>query len=395
MVSLKREKEKQFSTFAQIANGDLDRWIEEPRLKKSMEKEQLLLQWELGKSFPVNAWVSHWHHQWKSQETERPLYHLQAYLQEPCYWAAQKISSRFNTTNFGLADCFQTAFEKSNTVLERFKPELGTSLSTYAGRAFSNAIQDALGQYNEVQISSELSLLQRCGSKRLGQALIAAGLSPEMQSLHKAAWQSFKSFYFPQATTARNLTSLAPEDWAMMLAHYEVLRSEQNLDLASEAQLHEWLVNCVLHLRRYTTPQAISLNASMEDSEEFLEQLGDTREESIALLLAQEQEADRLQQQQTITTVLVAGLSKLKPLNQQLLKLYYGEGLKQTEIAERLNSQQCTVSRQLRASRQALLKVLVTWILEELHISCETAVLNNMTVILEDWLKVQFSGERN
>ena len=395
MVGLKRKKEKKFSTFANIARGDLERWIEDPRLKQSMDKEQSLLQWGTDESFPVHAWVAHWHKDWKSEQTKLPRYHLHAYLQEPCYWAAKRISSRFKTTTFGLADCFQTAFEKSDIVLERFRPELGNSLSTYAGRAFLNAIQDALGQYNEVQISSELSLLHRCGIKRLEKALTSAGLLPEIQATHKAAWRSFQAFYFPQATTARNLTSLVPEDWTMMLAHYEILRLQQNLDSASEAKLQEWLTNCVLHLRRYIAPQSLSLNADMDDSEEFLEKLEDSQTESMTLLIAQEREAEQQERQQKMTAALRAGLLGLKPSNQQLLQLYYGDQLNQTEIATKLGIKQYTVSRQLSRTRQALLKVLVTWSLEELHISCDPAVLNNMTAILDDWLKAQFSGERN
>lgn len=395
MVVLKREKKKQFSTFVKIANDDFECWIEDPRLKRSLDQQQALLQWEQGDSFPLNSWVAHWHQHWESKQTRLPRHHLYAYLQEPCYWTARKISSRFSTTNFDLADCFQVAFEKSDDVLHSFNPELGTSLSTYANRAFSNAIQDALSKHNEIQIASELSLLQRCTKKRLEKALVDAGLPQTMRANHQAAWQSFKAFYFPQTTTARNLASLDQEDWAMMVAYYEVLREEQNLATASEAELQTWLGNCVFHLRRYTAPKSLSLNAEIDDSEEFIEQLGSQREETMTRLLAQEQEAARQQQQQRITAVLQAGLAKLNPSSQQLLHLYYGEQLKQTEIAAQLGNQQYQVSRQLRTARQALLKALLAWSKKELHISFDSTVLNGMTVILEDWLTIQFSGERN
>lgn len=395
MAWLSREKEKQFFTFINIANDDFDCWIEDPRLKLNMDRKQSILEWETEPSFPVNSWVLYWHQDWESKHNKLPRYHLHAYLQESCYWSAKKISSRFSTTNFDFGDCFQTAFEKSDKVLKGFKPDLGISLATYAGRAFSNTIQDALSQHNEIQIASELSLLKRCTGKRLGQALSTAGLPPQMQELHKAAWQSFTAFYFPQDTAARNLASLTEGDWAQIMARYEVLREREDLMEASQALLQKWLGDCVLYLRNHTAPQSVSLNAAMENSEEFIEQLGDTREEAMALLLAHELDQKQQQQQQQIAAVLQNGLSNLEPFNQQLLQLYYGEQLKQKEIAARLHSKQYKVSRQLRAARQALLKVLVTWGREELHISFDATVLNSMTVILEDWLKAQFSGERN
>lgn len=395
MVLLKREKEQKFSTFVNIANGDVENWVEDPRLKLNLDKEQSRLQWDSEPSFPINAWVLHWHQNWDSLQTRLPRYHLYAYLQEPCYWSSHKISSRFNTTNFGLADCFQTAFEKSDKVLQSFKPELGTSLSTYAGRAYCNTIQDVLSQHQEIQISSELSLLKRCGVKLLSKALVAAGLPPEMRTTRKTAWQSFKLFYFPKETTARNLASLTQEDWLKIRVHYDALRVPRKLDSATEAELQDGLRDCVRYLRRYTVPQSVSLNAGRGDSEEFLEKLSNTSTDSMTLLMAQELEESRQQQRQKIAAILVEGLAGLSQSSQQLLQLYYGNHLTQTEIAAQCNSQQYNVSRQLRTARQALLKILATWCKQELHITWDATVLNNMTVILEDWLTAKFSGERN
>ncbi len=395
VVPLKRENEKQFSTFVNIVDDNFGSWIEDRSLKRSMDRQQSLFPKDLETSFPVNAWVTHWHQTWKQQQAKLPRYHLYAYLQEPCYWSAQKISSRFNTTSFGLADCFQAAFEKSDKVLQGFDPGLGPSLSTYAGRAFSNAIHDALANNQEVQIASELSLLQRCTRKRLGKALAVAGLSEDLQAINQAAWQSFKDFYFPKTTAAKTLDSLAPEDWVAMLAKYDLLREQQNLPKASEALLQEWLGKCVLHLRHYTAPRPISLNASMDDCGELIDTLQDGSEASMTQLMAQELEATQQKQQQKINAVLQSGLSKLNPAHQQLLQFYYGDQLTQQEIAVQLKSKQYKVSRQLRAARKALLTVLVTWIQDELHMSCKATVLNSMTANLDGWLKVQFSGEHN
>lgn len=402
MVVLKRDVDQQFSTFVKIADDCFEGWITDPRLKRNLDLQKVMLQCDPSADFPTRFWVSFFYQIWQHSLPEQrrfqelSLSHLYAYLQGPCYWSAYKLSRRFSTIQFGLGDCFQAACVKSDNVLRGFRPELGHTLSTYATQVFANAIRDALAACNEVQIASELSLLKRCTGKRLVEALEEAGLSLAMQSNYQAAWRSFQKFYFPLQIPARTLASLTEDDWSAISAQYEILRQKDlSLVAACEADLQDWLETCVLYLRRYTIPQAVSLNAGLGDSDEFVDRLSDTREQTLTLLLSQEAEQERRERQHQVAELLSNALSQLDPSIHLLLQLYYGDQMIQKDIAAQLGMQQYQVSRQLSRARQILLKVLVTWSREDLHIVCDPAVLNNMTVILDDWLKTQFSGERN
>jgi len=390
-----RETEQQFFTFVDLADDCFRCWIEAPHLRRSLEQQKARSQQRMTELLSAKAWVFYWHQNWQQQPKGLPRQHLHAYLQESCYWSAYKLSSRFSTSQLSLADCFQIAFAKSDRVLERFNPQLGNALSTYASSVFSNAVRDAFSDSNEVQIASELSLLRRCAQKHLDGALSDAGLSKAMQVNYKAAWLSFKRSYFPPSHRARNLVSLVEEDWAAIAAEYNSLRqANERLSASCPAQLKQWLEDCVTYLRRYKRPHTTSFQAELNPGELLLQQREEPTAGPLALLMAQEAEVARQRQRERVTELLVEKLSQFSVHNQTLLKLYYSDQLTQTEIAAQLNAKQSTISRQLSRARQALLAVLVTWGKEELHISFDSTVLNNMSSLLEGWLEAQFSGER-
>ena len=71
--------------------------------------------------------------------------------------------------------------------------------------------------------------------------------------------------------------------------------------------------------------------------------------------------------------------------------MYYGQELTQQQIAEQLAVKQYTVSRRLTKSRESLLLALASWSKETLHISLTSDVLNYISTVLEEWLKVYYS----
>ncbi len=76
-----------FSTFVQFEADRFSRWITDIRLRRNME--DCLNQ---ASTMPASkqVWALSWHQNWQNQTTQLAAKHLSAYLQEPCYWAAQK-----------------------------------------------------------------------------------------------------------------------------------------------------------------------------------------------------------------------------------------------------------------------------------------------------------------
>jgi RNA polymerase sigma factor (sigma-70 family) len=96
-------------------------------------------------------------------------------------------------------------------------------------------------------------------------------------------------------------------------------------------------------------------------------------------MIAQEEEESRQAQQAQVHSVLTTALEKLQPESQELMRLYYQQGLTQQQIMQKLNMSQASVSRRLTKAREALLTTLVQWSQEELDISPTPTLIKDMS----------------
>lgn len=147
---------------------------------------------------------------------------------------------------------------------------------------------------------------------------------------------------------------------------------------------------CVASARSYLYPTLISINTPKpgQESSELLDDLPETSQESFLIELMAEEDTSLAAQ---INAVLVKALEQLDPQAQQLLKLYYAQGLIQQQIAQQLEMNQSKVSRQLTKSKKSLLLTLAQWSQEALHISPTLDVLKHTSTLLEEWLKIHYS----
>ena len=86
-------------------------------------------------------------------------------------------------------------------------------------------------------------------------------------------------------------------------------------------------------------------------------------------------------------------LKQLKPEFQDILKLYYRENLTQQSIAKRLAIKQYTISRRMTRAREFLLKALIKWSQDSLHITIDTDKIKGMSTILEEWMINYYTKE--
>jgi RNA polymerase sigma factor (sigma-70 family) len=343
-------------------------------------------------------WAIYWYKLWLPQPASLAYAHLSAYLQEACYWAAQKTSASFSNAQYTLSDCFQMAIARVDKVLKGFNPQMGFSLSNYASAIFTSAIRDILRQHQEVDICTNWSLLRKLSQKRLVESLQNVGLSSETIACYVLAWNCFKTLYVPvQATGTRKLPKPDPATWVAIAKLYNTQRQSQLTTPGSECSpetVEKWMLACAKAARSYLYPTFTSINAPKpgQDSGELVDNLPESPQESLLTQLIDQEEQDSRHSQQTqINAVLFEALAKLAPEAQSILQMYYGQEFTQQQIAKQLDVKQYTVSRRLTKSRESLLLTLANWSKEALHISVTSEVLKYINTVMEEWLKVYYS----
>lgn len=381
-----------FSTFIQFSDDRFDSWMSDWRLQKGMEKHLVR---EDNASQSEEFWTLYWHKLWHEQAYNRAEAHLNAYLQEPCYWATQSITQRFTNVQWTLADGFQTAIAHTPNILKRYKPDYGSDLRAYARTAFSNLIRDQLRQQQDINICSDWGLLRRLSQAQLRQSLLTAGFTQTEPTI--LAWKCFKSIYTPDPRrSVRGLSSPSFEQFTQITERYNQLRRQLSPappPLAVEA-LVESLNQSVQAARAHLAPAVTSLNQPQFD-QASTEQLDDLSSDDTPMnrLLTAEVYTEQQQRVQQLGAMLVGAIADLPPADQTLLRLYYREALTQNAIAQQLHIKQYQVSRQLSRVRQRLLVTVANWSREKLHISINSTVLASMSDAIHEWLEQHYQSE--
>ncbi|WP_031294462.1 sigma-70 family RNA polymerase sigma factor [Leptolyngbya sp. Heron Island J] len=385
-----------FSTFIQFSGDRFDTWVSDPKLARTMQ-QQLLQNREADRS--EKFWALHWFRlRWQHPQASG---HLWAYLQEPCYWAADRVTRRFPMVQCSLADGFQIAIAKVDRILNGYNPDYGSDLKAYASTAFGNCLRDQLRQRQEINISSDWGLLRRLSQTQLSSALLAAGfinLEP-----HILMWQCFNAICIPEpGRLARGLPAPSEAQLEAIANRYNQLRRYRQSDLKTLGigtdidtnQLQEALAQLAATARAYLNPTITSLNQPQYDDsgEEQLDTLP-ADDTPMTQLLATEAYHEQQQRLQQIGTILKRELIALDTPSQILLEFYYQQKLTQSDIANQLNIKQYQVSRKLSRIRRRLLLSVIHWAQQTLHISTKAAVLANVSDLIHEWLQHYYSPD--
>ncbi|NJM70465.1 MAG: sigma-70 family RNA polymerase sigma factor [Scytonema sp. RU_4_4] len=384
-----------FTTFLQFDADRVIGWATDAKLRRNMLNSQARL------SEPENSenfWVTYWYKLWQNKAESLSRAHLLAYLQEVCYWAANKTVVNFSSGQHTLSDCFQMVTTSIDKVLKGFKPEMGFHLKNYASAIFSSELKEMLRQQNEVDICSNWRLLRRLSQKRLVESLQNVGLSEDTIERYVLAWKCYHSLHAPQQPSGtRKLTRPDDATWQAIAQLYNFQRNTQLSKLGAECSpetIEQWLLACAKAARSYLYPNMTSLNAPRgdDDSGEFQDFLPQLKQESLLTeIVAQEELLERQSKQSQISAVLLSALNELDSEGLNIIKLYYSQSLTQQQIAKQLGVKQYTVSRRLTKSKDSLLLKFATWTKESLHISLNSHVLNYINTVLEEWLQAHYS----
>jgi RNA polymerase sigma factor (sigma-70 family) len=383
-----------FSTFLCFEDGTVSGWMTDGRLRRSI---QICLDGSTQPETSPGYWALYWHQTWQTSASPIASNHLAAYLQEVCYWAAQKLSLNLSGGQ-SIADFFQIAIIKLDRVLKGFNARAGTELKSYASFAFTNAIKDTLRQRQEVEVCTDWALLHKVSHKRLGEALQNLGLNSETNAVYLLAWQCFKTIYAP--TDLQGSRKLGKPDPAILTAIANLYNGDRGSLLNAAAPpanadlMAQWLTTCGTAVRSYLYPAVVSASQPKPntESEEFLDDFASTFQASLLTqAIEREDMAERATQRSQLQKVLLKALVKVDVQSQRLLQMYYGQELTQQEIAKRSAIKQYTISRRLTSARQLLLTALGEWSQTVMHQSLDTNVLNDMSIAIEEWLKVHYS----
>jgi RNA polymerase sigma factor (sigma-70 family) len=385
-----------FTTFLQFEAERFNGWVYDAKLRRSIQN--LLLQIPQAKNSET-FWAIYWHKAWQTQPNSLAEGHLSAYLQETCYWAVKRTIPQFASVQSNLSDCFQMAISEVPKILKSCDPNQKASLKSYSNVAFGNIIRDALRQQQEIDYANDWALLLKLSRKRLQEALQNAGVTDNIIARYLLAWKCFTDGYIlSKSPGVRKLQRPDQDTWETITQFYNRDRLTQLNPPGSECSpqtLETWLIFCAKQVRSYLYPVVSSLNLPKlgQAEGELQDDLPDTAHESLlANLIAQEEAETQKNQQTEIHNLLITALAKLTLQSQQLLQLYYQQGLTQQQIAQQQQIQQYQISRQLAKARESLLLTITKWSQETMHISPTSNVVKYISTVLEEWLQNYFSN---
>ncbi|WP_096589682.1 sigma-70 family RNA polymerase sigma factor [Calothrix sp. NIES-2098] len=390
-----------FSTFAQLEADRFSKWLTDARLRRSMQSSlaEIAKTQDLANKFTDNFWSLYWYKIWRSnsQLSNLAKAHLSAYLQETCYWAAQRAIAKFAVFQHGLSDYFQMGIAELETILEAYNPDKSTSLKTYARIAFPSRLKDMLRQRKEADICTNWGLLRKVSKKVVLEALQNAGLTPTQIGQYRLAWTCFRMLYLQnQPGGIQKLPEPDRQLWENVANLYNSERHSQLTFPASECNsvvIEEWLKKTSIYVRNYLYPSVASLyvNNQDDDSNQELDIKDPASESLVADIIAQEEVHNRRNQLSQMHDVLLSALKKLDSQSQKILELYYQQGMTQQQIIQELKISQPTVSRRLLKGRESLLEALINWSQKAENISVNSNQIKDMSASLEEWLRINYA----
>jgi RNA polymerase sigma factor (sigma-70 family) len=321
--------------------------------------------------------------------------HLAAYLQESCYWTAQKTAARFSQLEFTLADYFQLISSETGRVLKGFNPNFGTNLKSYAPIVLTNYLKDYLRQRRAIDVCSDWSLLRKTSQKRITEVLSQAGIGANELEEYQFAWVCFKTIAVPSQNpdgAVEKLTQPEMQQWGAITDLYNSKRHQQLSSTAAKLtaeQIEVRLTKLTRWIRAYLYPTVDSLNKTKPGQEqgEIQDSLADPVATSLLeAAIENEAQQERQQQRSQLHTRLAAGLAELDETAQKILRLFYQENLSQQELADRMAMSQPTVSRRLKKAEEALLAKLLDSVRSEVNKLPDPSELKQVSLALKEWL---------
>jgi RNA polymerase sigma factor (sigma-70 family) len=393
----------QFSTFAFLEGDRVRHWLPEPRLRRNMRK--YLTDAEApNEGVSDLTWAIYWYKIWQVQQEAPPeprpniataQQHLAAYLQEVCYWTAQKTALRFPQLEFTLADYFQINSGETARVLKSFNPQFGSPLKGYASIVLTNLLKDHLRQRRAIDVCSDVSLLRKMSHKRITEILTVSGVTANDLEEYRFAWVCFKTIVVPGDGPVSETDKGQPSDKRLWTAVADLYNSKRHHSLSAATpqmtaeQLETRLMKITRWSRAYLYPTVDSLNKTKPGQEkgEIQDSIADPLATSLLdAAIEAETIQERQEQRSQLQTTLTQSLNQLDGMSQEILRLFYQDRLSQQELALNMKMSQPTISRRLKKAEETLL----TKLLGSVNKYPEPSELRHISIALKECLESHY-----
>lgn len=390
-----------FSTFIHFSDDIFNTWITDFKLKKNIEN---YLKKEPEKQSSESFWSFFFYREYYKNSNVLAKNHLLAYLQEPCYWAAQNTVNKFPNLHYKLSDCFQMAISQYDQILKTYNIDYGTSLCNFAQLGFRTIINNIFRQKSAIDICTDWALLRKISKKRLRASLENAGLNQTQIDQYCLIFICFQNIYTPkQQKISQKLSTPDLDTWKKIISAYQqqiinypqLKLKEENSQINAQS-VEKILLQSAKCIRQYLYPQTTSLNTTIteDESKELLDLIATDNLPPLEQVISIEEVRDREKNYTKINYILTEALKQLKPELQKILNLYYIENFTQQDIAKTLDIQQYTISRKITKARELLLKALIQWSTDSLKITIDTNKIQEMSRILEEWMINYYSSQK-
>ena len=393
---------EQFSTFANLFDDRFQGWITDPWLQKSM-LNQLALAPEASESGVF--WALYWHQRWQAQvdlNTQQNLaeWHLNAYLQETCYWVSQEIFRKVvglqsqASVSYTETDYFQMAVAEVPLALQKFKPEKSTYFKAFSQVFLSNRIKSILRQRRQADFCTLWGLLRKTSRKCLLKVLSYHGVVAQKNvEQYRLLWMGFQALYVPPSGKGKPSEPDATL-WQEIAQFYNSQRLGQLSQTApalTPADVETQLRQLAQWIRDYHYPKVESLNQSRfdEEGQDLQETLPNEDQRSLLEdVIQQAEQVNRNDAQAMLRQVLTLAFKHLEPQSQQILCLLFAQGLSQQVVMTRVKVSQPTISRRLKKAKRQLLETMLNEISAEVNNFPDPDQLKAIATALEEWLQV-------
>ncbi len=307
-----------------------------------------------------------------NNKTQLAYEHLASYFQERCYWAAKDLCKNGNINDWEEYLCIARLLVYNplnlKEILVKYNPQ-SANLDTYITSTLTKHIKSSA----EVSRFSRWRLLYQKSDKELIEALKVLGIvEPEISKIIFAR-KYFKQVYLiskvknPARITGKKWIAPDSEDFEKSAQCYNVEKVlptaphqvSANFTKVTAKQIQDWMEICIKALQNYPISiiPKFSLDALQSDTMIAKSELQvpeiewsdisnteDTREQGFLAHQANSALSEQLQ--------------VMKLDYQKILLLYYGFGLNQKQIADRLGINQSSISRYITRSTIKLLSTL-------------------------------------
>ncbi len=303
--------------------------------------------------------------------------HLCAYLDETCFWIGNALVRELDPLKLTASECFSSARIFAANPTQTFKNYdfAKSKVEKYASLQIKTVTKEHLYLGKEVCKYSPWGLLRHSTKKKFSEALQQrTNLTKTEIKSCLFALEAYKKVYASSKEKGgQKLTEPSLETWQDIVSYYNKYCSKKNLEpVADYRRIEKWLSYCVKAIREYSK---LDFSPLLED--------GIIDEESEDFNVQ-----PKTEELEEINAVLTGAFLDLEAVEQRLLKLWFGLGISQGDMAAVLGiEKQYQVSRLLKSCTKKLLLVLAKWCGNVQQISLSEEVIKELTEPLIEWLK--------